>query len=646
MNAPTSEPPKSYLYRAFISYSHSDKSTANWLHSALERYRLPQKLVGSPTSLGPVPQKLSPIFRDQDELPASGNLGAELHSALAQSQFLIVICSPASARSKWVNEEIRQFKAIHGTNKVLALVVDGEPNASAENVKQECFAPALKVEVDKNGTPTDIPCEPIAADLRPQADGKRLAKLKLISGLTGLRLDDLVQREAARRVRTLVQISIASATAAIFAIGLAIYANQQRLEANAQREIAEQESATATAVSDFLVDIFASGQSVNVNPNEVTARSILDRGATRIATELRGQPVIQNRLSRTIGLAYSNLGLFSQAIGVIDSATELSLIQNPSNLLVKAYALMRMGELSDSLDTVNLALSLSKPDAINSSVSTSNKDIAGLYGLRAMIYYYSGEHKLSMDDYANSLRKLESEDSPDYVQIAKTLLNRSLLFSDTGEFQRAIEDLDRAMKLAIENLKPEDTMIGQIYLAQAQVNFLSGNLDPAKQQIDSAIANLSRILEEDNPSLADAYSMQGQILHALGELNAAHDALTRAVEIYTHAYKGRHYLSGIAEVYLGLIAGDQNDLPSALAHFEQAKQHYDAGYGETHANHGDLLVNQATVLAKAGEIKRAQQDCLAGMEILNTTLGKNAAFTQQLQAICDDIQSRESAPST
>ena len=112
-------------YRAFISYSHSDKRIAQWLHRALERYRLPKKLIGRETSLGPVPTRLSPIFRDQDELPASGNLGAELRQALSRSQFLIVICSPASARSKWVNEEILQFKLMHGADKVLALIVEG-----------------------------------------------------------------------------------------------------------------------------------------------------------------------------------------------------------------------------------------------------------------------------------------------------------------------------------------------------------------------------------------------------------------------------------------------------------------------------------------------------------------------------------------
>jgi tetratricopeptide (TPR) repeat protein len=129
-------------------------------------------------------------------------------------------------------------------------------------------------------------------------------------------------------------------------------------------------------------------------------------------------------------------------------------------------------------------------------------------------------------------------------------------------------------------------------------------------------------------------------LHALGELDEAEKALTEAVEVYTQAYKGRHYLSGIAEVYLGLVAGDKKDLSASLAHFAEAKLHYDESYGEIHANHGDLLVNQATVLAALGEKERANQDCEAGMQILEDTLGKESGFTKQLQTVCDDIKAQ------
>jgi hypothetical protein len=38
-------PPKHYKYKAFISYSHQDKKWGDWLHKALETYRVPKGLV-------------------------------------------------------------------------------------------------------------------------------------------------------------------------------------------------------------------------------------------------------------------------------------------------------------------------------------------------------------------------------------------------------------------------------------------------------------------------------------------------------------------------------------------------------------------------------------------------------------------------
>lgn len=95
-----------FKYRAFISYSHADTRWATWLHRALESYRPPKELVGTRTTRGVVPKRLSPVFRDREELPSATDLGALLRAALEQSQCQIIICSPKAAKSRWVNEEI------------------------------------------------------------------------------------------------------------------------------------------------------------------------------------------------------------------------------------------------------------------------------------------------------------------------------------------------------------------------------------------------------------------------------------------------------------------------------------------------------------------------------------------------------------
>src|SRR3954471_23301941 len=107
-----STPAESPRYFAFISYSHRDEAWAQWLHKALETYRVPSRLVGQTTSSGVIPRRLLPIFRDRDELASATDLGRTVNAALAQSKNLIVICSPASAQSRWVNEEVLAYKRL------------------------------------------------------------------------------------------------------------------------------------------------------------------------------------------------------------------------------------------------------------------------------------------------------------------------------------------------------------------------------------------------------------------------------------------------------------------------------------------------------------------------------------------------------
>lgn len=230
-----------HRYIAFLSYSHHDSDTAGWLHEALEEFQVPKRLVGTLTDQGAVPKRLTPIFRDRHELAAAGDLGEEIEEAIAGSRFLIVLCSPHAAQSRWIDEEIACFKKMHREDRILAAIVDGEPFASDMEGReaQECFPPALRVHYDRRGRPTAQRAEPIAADLRPSGDGRHTGLLKLVAGLLGVGLDDLVQREERRRQKRLYAVTAASVAGMLFASGLAYTAIDARDEARDQRREAD-----------------------------------------------------------------------------------------------------------------------------------------------------------------------------------------------------------------------------------------------------------------------------------------------------------------------------------------------------------------------------------------------------------------------
>jgi len=244
-----------FRYIAFLSYSHRDRQIAEWLHRELETYRVPKRMIGTATPLGPVPARLHPIFKDREELSAAGSLNEAIKSALGSASALIVVCSPASAGSPWVNEEIRNYKQLNGDARVFAVIAGGEPWASRVpgQEEQECFPPAMRFVVAPDGTITDVPAEPIAADLRPEGDGKRVGKLKVVAGLIGVGLDELVRREAQRRQRRLRYAVAASLAGMTVTSGLAITAVVARDEARQQRNEAQLQRTQADGLVEFML---------------------------------------------------------------------------------------------------------------------------------------------------------------------------------------------------------------------------------------------------------------------------------------------------------------------------------------------------------------------------------------------------------
>jgi hypothetical protein len=209
-------------FSAFISYSSDDAAFARRLHRRLESYRLPRRLT-STVAGAEQPTRLKPLFRDVDELTASHDLSESVRAALAQSDHLIVVCSPRSARSDWVGREIEYFRSLHGDSGVLAALIDGEP--------ADAFPPALL----RSARGGEI--EPLAADFRKDSGFRRLAMLKLVAALAGVPLDQLVQRDGRRQIRrlaVLAGVALAGLAAMAF-LALSAVAAQQATAAERNR---------------------------------------------------------------------------------------------------------------------------------------------------------------------------------------------------------------------------------------------------------------------------------------------------------------------------------------------------------------------------------------------------------------------------
>ena len=190
-----------YTFDAFISYSHRDLSWGTWLQKKIEAFRIPKDMRGE----RPKGQGLR-IFRDQTDL-AGTELQDSLRRNLDVSRYLIVLCSPASAASSWVNEEVKYFVSLGRVSRIIPFIVDGEP--LSEDPALECFPPALRSLEDH-----------VLLGANIQEIGKDKAFLKTVSILLGVRFGRLVDREKQRRIRT--ALITAAVTAVIASTGGAL----------------------------------------------------------------------------------------------------------------------------------------------------------------------------------------------------------------------------------------------------------------------------------------------------------------------------------------------------------------------------------------------------------------------------------------
>ena len=258
-------------YAAFISYRHlpRDAEVACEVQRAIEEYRLPQHVAradapaqtashtdGMPAETAASNNdtgseqprnalrspKLGKCFRDEDELAASHSLPDSIREALAASRTLIVICSPETQESPWVQREIEMFGQLHGRERIICVLAAGSP--------EESIPPILKTRMvpDASGVLREMPAEPLAADLRPEAKAKRKAELlRIIAAVAGCSYDDLRQRE---RIRKRKRIALSSAAAALAIVVIGIFAFQFHRTSEAAL-IAESKSLAAQAIDQY-----------------------------------------------------------------------------------------------------------------------------------------------------------------------------------------------------------------------------------------------------------------------------------------------------------------------------------------------------------------------------------------------------------
>jgi eukaryotic-like serine/threonine-protein kinase len=498
-------------YFAFISYSHGDKLWADWLHKALETYRVPKRLVGQTTAAGVIPRRLIPVFRDSDELATATDLNREVEGALAQSANLIVICSPGAAQSRWVNAEVLAFKRLGRSERIFCLIVGGEPNAVElpGRAIEECFAPALRYLVDADGHLTSERTEPIAADGRPGKDGKTNAKLKLIAGLLRIGLDTLRRRELQRHNRRLVAITALSLVVVLITTTLAITAGIARNDAERRQKQAE--DLVGFMVGDLTEKLRA------VERLDIL-KAIDDKAMAYFASQ-SSRDVTDSALAMRVD-TLQKIGSVRQDQGQIPAALEsyAAASQLAAELLRRAPAdIRRQADYANSLTWIGKA------------------------------YWYQGDLKHAAQNFkaaGDTLRKAVAADPTDTdlaLKFSFALTNSGRVLEARGEFAAAKSDYEAVQKIFKDLVSREPTnttwqsQLGNAYDSLGKLALEQGHLDlavqnyRANQRIQAALAERNPNNHDQQYELVISDGILGRTLGICGELEAASRYLADAV---------------------------------------------------------------------------------------------------------------------
>lgn len=636
--------PNSIKYRAFLSYSHADTPSAKKLHSQLERYFIDPELTGKLTGMGPVPPTLRPIFRDRDEFTAGDALAAQTLAALDQSAALIVLCSPASAKSSYVNEEVRLFKWRHPGRPVIPVIADIE----TVNPELDCFPHSLRFDVADDGLITDRPANALAADLREAGDGEQLVLAKVTARLVGLQTDDIfrrAQREQRRRLRRWIAGLMA---VAVMMAGLAVLAEFNRREAVRQRNAAERNFAVAKQGADALIFDIAQSLRNQEGMRTETVRKILgsaeDVIGKLVASTGKNADLQRSQAAMLIEFAdtYATQGdsakqseAVQKSLAILDSLLK----EDPANTALQAnhaVALSKAGDVlftqgrhQDALALFQEALTelerLADGDRINSDLQ---HDVASAHDRIANVELALGRKPDALTSYETSRAILERIAPADrgnavwqrdlcvtYNKAGNILVSDSNFPEALLRFRKCLEIMEPLAKadpgdarwqhdIAITHDSIGSTLVKSGNRPEALASFKSSqtimerlaNADPdnTDRQHDLAVAT---------ERLADATLADGKPDAALAMYSAN---LTRIVPIRDRDPSNIRFQTFVATTLRksGDILLTHNNPSDALEKFQQSAaifEHLAAG----DANSAELQHDFSVALSKAGEAHEA-----------------------------------------
>ena len=437
-----------------------------------------------------------------------------------------------------------------------------------------------------------------------------------------------------RRQRVLVA-SVATVLVVIVA-GLVGVAWQARL-ALQQAQRAELEGRKATAVKEFLLDIFRQGSLQNPGGSaarKVTAEQLLDIGATRIKAQLRDQPEVREELLDTLAELNGDLGRIDLAESL--AADNLAELQARSgNRLSEAAARLQLRLATTMVDRYEAVAAAAQLRAVLANLRAVGK----LDSVEAAAAYFE-LGRLAYDgtqaDKARGVQNLRTAldilrrrapANPLQGDVLEYLARYAKLDEQWGSAEHWLNEL-LAFQTA-QGVERNAFAIGNAYLVLGDFQTLTRRFDEAERNLRQAVELLSQAAGPEHPSTADARARLGEMLFNIGHREDAavllNDALRAEMQTamgIQDATETRKTL-GILEFTRGRWSLAEQLLRQNLAQMKDDR--------DQELRYGVSAAHLATVLGEEGQLAEARALYERSLDVYGRFIGeKSAAYAQDL----------------
>jgi len=312
---------------------------------------------------------------------------------------------------------------------------------------------------------------------------------------------------------------------------LAVTMTIQAIRISKERDRANQEAETAKQVSDFLEGLFRVPDPSEARGNEVTAREILDVGAAKIETELKGQEAVQARLMLTMGGVYQGLDLPKAAEPLLRGALDKRLRLYGPNSIEAAESQSRLGWFLDVYGSRSEALDLQTKAVATagSFLKADSKDLARFrywYGVALINQDRLSDAKSQYERALTVFRDPKSEDVNGQIWCLNDL---AMVAENAGDQTGVLNYQAQALAIRRNKLTPNHPDLANGLNNMAYALLQAGRLNQARSLAEEAVALSERVNGTEHAGTGIFLSTLSEIERLDGDLEAADRDTARAL---------------------------------------------------------------------------------------------------------------------